>query len=529
MNSRVFSKALDLWCGREDGEELTLIEFHELASVADRFQMTEVVAVLESTMIGSLRFEMCGELLSWSGSLGLIHLEAAALCMAAKRFEELKTSEGFMKIEEDALGMILDTNELAVRSEEGLWEAVVGWMKAEGQQLRGRSLLHKIRFPLMEEDFLRSGVSGMIPAEHQDWIEGLVEEALRAKAAHKDGAPFQSTLLTPHALVPRLGMGVRWEEYLEGGERRLEHSLGHVCALARCEGRMCGGSMDGSIRMWGAASLEHERTMPEDIDDLEAIDSVFALAAWEGRLVSAHDCGLLRVWDARTGACEQALAGHTRHVLAVAVCGARLVSGSADRSLRVWAAGPAGLWACERTLLGHEASVFSVAAWRDKALSASGDRTVRVWDAATGASEAVLRGHGGAVYALAVHRDRVASASGDGTIRVWAAGTWAALRAVEACDGRPRHFPRCLAVSGARLISGSCTADADGQPELRVWDLERLECEVVLRQPADVLALAAADGEVWAGVGHAVVVWGREPARPPRRRAARPGGRAERQ
>ncbi len=47
-----------------------------------------------------------------------------------------------------------------------------------------------------------------------------------------------------------------------------------------------------------------------------------------------------------------------------------------------------------------------------------------------------------------------------------------------------------------------------------MWDLEAdgcLECELTLPQPPGdgVFALAAVDGEVWAGIGRAVVVWGR--------------------
>jgi hypothetical protein len=74
--------------------------------------MTEVTAALEEMMIAGLRLERCDELFSWSGGV----LEAAALSMAAKRFEESMASNGFIKIEEDALGMILDNDELAVRN-----------------------------------------------------------------------------------------------------------------------------------------------------------------------------------------------------------------------------------------------------------------------------------------------------------------------------------------------------------------------------------------------------------------------------
>ena len=128
-----------------------------------------------------------------------------------------------------------------------------------------------------------------------------------------------------------------------------------------------------------------------------------------------------------TGESEQVFPGHCRLVTALAVCGPRLVSGSADRSVKVWAIGPAAPWACERTLAGPAgaAQTVALAVWRGKAAGGAADGHITVWDVATGARDAALAGHEGFVGALLVHRDRLLSASHDGTIRVWAAGTWA--------------------------------------------------------------------------------------------------------
>ena len=198
----------------------------------------------------------------------------------------------------------------------------------------------------------------------------------------------------------------------------------------------------------------------------------------------------------------------------LAVSGTRLVSGSEDRSVKVWAMGAGASWPCERTLDGHAGCVFAVATWQDKVLSGSDDTSVRVWDMGTGALDATLTGHDDDVYGLAVHGDRLFSSSRDGTIREWALGTWAAVRTVEACGREGRQYPRCLAVSGSKLVSGSVdrgVADEAEQYEVRVWDLGTLECEHTLPQPAgsQVRCLAAGSGGVWGGVGEEAVVWGR--------------------
>ena len=45
--------------------------------------------------------------------------------------------------------------------------------------------------------------------------------------------------------------------------------------------------------------------------------------------------------------------------------------------------------------------------------------------------------------------------------------------------------------------------------QMRVWDLETLECEHVLKQPDGVWALVAVEEAVLGGVGAELVVWGR--------------------
>jgi hypothetical protein len=110
-----------------------------------------------------------------------------------------------------------------------------------------------------------------------------------------------------------------------------------------------------------------------------------------------------------------------------------------------------------------------------------------------------------------VHGGRLLSASFDGTVRAWAVGTWAALRTVEAYPRGADLYPRCLAASGPHLVCGSCSCSGDSRCEVRVWGLEVLDARHALLQPAgdEVDALLALEGEVWAAVGKALVVWGR--------------------
>ena len=96
------------------------------------------------------------------------------------------------------------------------------------------------------------------------------------------------------------------------------------------------------------------------------------------------------------------LRGHEDVVGCVAVTpdGRRIVSGSGDRTVRLWDAKSAAELA---VLRGHEGIVRCVAVTPDgrRIVSGSGDETVRVWDARSGAQLAVVRGHKGEVHSVA--------------------------------------------------------------------------------------------------------------------------------
>ena len=88
--------------------------------------------------------------------------------------------------------------------------------------------------------------------------------------------------------------------------------------------------------------------------------------------------------------------GHTDEVASVGFSpdGARIVSGSFDRTIRIWDAKTGK--ALSEPFKGHTGSVSSVGFSPDGAriVSGSHDRTLKIWDATTGAEITLpLRGH----------------------------------------------------------------------------------------------------------------------------------------
>ena len=135
-------------------------------------------------------------------------------------------------------------------------------------------------------------------------------------------------------------------------------------------------------------------------------------------------CGLGKTWPLAL----QQLKGHDNYVLSVAFSpdGSKIVSGSSDKTIRVWDAST-GVEMLP-PLRGHDSWVESVAFSPDgsKIVSGSRDNTIRVWDASTGVEMLPpLRGHDDWVESVAFSPDgsKIVSRSHDKTIRIWDAST----------------------------------------------------------------------------------------------------------
>jgi hypothetical protein len=197
-----------------------------------------------------------------------------------------------------------------------------------------------------------------------------------------------------------------------------------------------------------------------------AVRSV-AISADGRRAVSGSGDRTVRVWDLETGDCAAVLQGHAVSVWGVAVTpdGRRAVSGSDDKTVRVW---DLERGTCAAVLKRHTSTVWGVAVTPDgrRAVSGSADKTVRVWDLATGSCAAVLQGHAAYVRGVAVTSDgrRAVSGSTDGTVRVWDLETRSRAAVLKG-----HVYSVCgVAVTpdGRRAVSGS------DDKTVRVWDLD---------------------------------------------------------
>ena len=198
------------------------------------------------------------------------------------------------------------------------------------------------------------------------------------------------------------------------------------------------------------------------------------------RIVSGSSDKTVRVWDAESGAELAVLRGHEECVRSVTYSsdGRRIVSGSDDNTVRVWDADNGAELA---VLSGHEDDVNSVSCSPDGRQIASGsdDSTVRVWDTEDGTELAVLRGHRMPVYSVSYSPDgrQIASGSMDKTVRVWDAESGAELAVLSG------HKNDITSVSyspdGQQIASGS------RDMTVRLWDAVRGTERAVFRGHED--------------------------------------------
>lgn len=245
-------------------------------------------------------------------------------------------------------------------------------------------------------------------------------------------------------------------------------------------------------------------------------DRVLALAVLaDGRLVSGSADKTIRIWDPIAGVELARLEGHEGAVTALAVLpDGRLASGDGghlgDYTVRLW---DLGTGVEPTTLEGHKQEVSALAILPDGRLaSASWDETIRIWDLKTGAEVARLEGHDERVSALAILPDgRLASGSWDGIVRLWDPITGVELARLEGHEG---------AVTALAVLPDGRLASGSDDNTIRLWNLKTGEEISRLEGHANRVSVltALADGHLASGSwDDTILLWepdtGAEPAR----------------
>jgi WD40 repeat protein len=191
-----------------------------------------------------------------------------------------------------------------------------------------------------------------------------------------------------------------------------------------------------------------------------------AISSDNSKIVSGSSDRTIKLWDLDTGKLLNTLEGHTNHVNSVATTSdnSKIVSGSSDRTIKLWDLDSGKLL---NTLEGHRGPIHSVAITSDnsKIVSGSDDKTIKVWDLDSGKLIHTLEGHSAAVNSVAITSDnsKIVSGSDDKTIKLWDLDSGKLIHTLECRSGTVS----CIAITSdnSKIVSGSYDAT------IKVWEL----------------------------------------------------------
>ena len=277
---------------------------------------------------------------------------------------------------------------------------------------------------------------------------------------------------------------LREKEKLEREQQ--ENNLRSALAEAQRQGRIA------TARQLAAQS----QATPENYPQRRLLFAAEALAttirADEPRVPIAEE--VLRQALDRTGG--RGLSGHESLILAVAISADKhwLVTGSRDKTARLWDLSSEDPASSAIVLRGHEGPIFAVAISADNRwlVTGSWDKTARLWDLSSedpASSAIVLRGHEGPIFAVAISADNrwLVTGSRDKTARLWELSSKEPASSVTVLRGH-EDYVSAVAISADNrwLVTGSQDKTA------RLWELSS-------KEPASsVIVLRGHEGTIFA-------------------------------
>lgn len=218
------------------------------------------------------------------------------------------------------------------------------------------------------------------------------------------------------------------------------------------------------------------RTMPGHRDQVRSV----AYSPDGERLLSGSWDRTIKLWSARTGELLRTLEGHASRIDSVAFLpdGRRALSASADHTIILWDLEEGRPL---RALAGHAVPIHSVAVSPDgrRALSGDDDGRLKLWELEAAGPARDFADHGAAVWGTAFSPDGRFALSGgsDDAVKLWDVETGRLLRSME--GHRQRVMSVAFSPDGAMALSGS------RDTTIKLWRLDSGKCLRTLKGHAN--------------------------------------------
>ncbi|NET26804.1 DnaJ domain-containing protein [Okeania sp. SIO1I7] len=221
------------------------------------------------------------------------------------------------------------------------------------------------------------------------------------------------------------------------------------------------GDFEGKITTYNIDTKQHCHTFFAPNSPTSHGDSIFAVAiSSDGKnVVSGSADRTIRLWQLETGKLKRIFNGHQDKVWAVALSsdGKTMASGSADKTIRLW---NINSYQPPRILQQHSGWVTSLVFHPTGKILASGstDFTVKLWNLETDCLVCTLVGHSEPIFSIAISGNgkMLASGSQDGTVKIWDLPSGELLQTLAGC------YPVAFSGDGC-LVSGG-----DGK-NMKIW------------------------------------------------------------
>ncbi|KYR00115.1 hypothetical protein DLAC_03264 [Tieghemostelium lacteum] len=230
------------------------------------------------------------------------------------------------------------------------------------------------------------------------------------------------------------------------------------------------GSKDSTVKVWDCNDIGTNQLHFDDLKDsirrcqknLQGHNNgIICLGSTPTRLVSGSADWSLKIWDRKDGRCIGTIQTNSS-VWSLQILGDSLICGCVNGTMCVFDLNTLN---CSKILRGHTAPVRCLQAinhnGQDLVISGSYDKTIKIWDMNESRCVNTIHAHTHKINCLQYENGQLVSGSHDGLLKIWDMNG-GLIHTLQGHD----NMIHCLQFKGNKLLSGSYDST------IRLWDLK---------------------------------------------------------